>query len=53
MIFKHALKNNIITNNPCENIDLPKMTLVEKTKLLQQKPKPLYLEKEDLLIFFK
>ena len=51
MIFKHALKNNIITNNPCENIDLPKMTLVEKTKLLQQKPKPLYLEKEDLLTF--
>lgn len=51
LIFKHAVKNKIINTNPSENFTLPKMTLVEKTKQLQAEPKPLYLEKIDLLRF--
>ena len=53
MIFKHAVKNNVINFNPSENYTLPKMTLEEKTKQLQLNPKPLYLERTDLLRFLE
>ena len=49
-IFKYAVQTEkIITQNPCDNIEVPKYTLEQKIELQKKKQnRPLYLEKSEL-----
>lgn len=53
MVFKHAIQvEKLLSNNPCDNISLPRYTAAQKEQMrLEKKSKLLFLEKDSLKKF--